>query len=201
MKKKFLNCIIIILIILSILFLVKFFQINTFLNKVQENFKITNFEFEILRTNDSNNIWSKTKYIAKDATLLIIPNEDIRIYITNNVTDHFSSIAIDEKNKIFYTSEYQTSEKLNLSGNFQSNYCFIEKVKLCFKWKIKYEKLNNLDCIVITDENNNTTYYNKKNAYIIKSDNWGEITNVKVNSVTDNDIKLPNLEKYTNKSN
>ena len=100
-------------------------------------------------------------------------------------------------NKTVNKTVLQNSEYISLSGNLKQNYSFIEKIKLCFNWKIGYQQYNEVDCIVITDENNNITYYNKENAYLVKNNNFGEVKNIKLNSVTENDVALPNLEEYS----
>lgn len=197
MKRKIIICLLIsIIIILFSLFLIKFITINSFLKKVSNNFNITNYQFELIKNNENINPTSH-RYLKKDSTLLIIPNDKVRIYMINNGNNSVLGLTIDEINKTVNKTVLQNSEYLSLSGNLKQNYSFIEKIKMCFNWKISYEKINEIDCIVITDENNNVTYYNKENAYLVKNNNFGEVKNMQLNSVTENDVALPNLDEYT----
>ena len=197
MKRKIIICILIsIIIILFSLFLIKFTTINSFLKKVSNNFNITNYQFELIKNNENINPTSH-RYLKKDSTLLIIPNDKVKIYMINNENNSVLGLTINETNKTVNKTVLQNSEYLSLSGNLKQNYSFIEKIKMCFNWKISYEKINEIDCIVITDENNNITYYNKENAYLVKNNNFGEVKNIQLNSVTENDIALPNLDEYT----
>lgn len=197
MKRKILICIIILLIlIVLILFLVKFITINTFLKKVNKNFSITNFQYELVKEYE-NNTSTNYKYFKLDSTLLIIPNENVKIFMNYDGNNSVSELTIDEKNKVISRTIVENPEYFTLSGNLKPNYSFIEKVKMCFNWKIDYEEVNGIDCIVITDENNNITYYNRENAYMVKNENIGEIINIQINSVTEEDMALPNLEGYT----
>lgn len=197
MVKKFFVCIIIILlIIMATLFLVRFITINNFLKKVNENFSITNFQYELVKE-DENNTLTNYKYLKLDSTLLIIPNENIKIFMNYDGNNSVSELTIDEKNKVVNRTTVQNPEYFTLSGNLKPNYSFIEKVKMCFNWKIDYEEVNGIDCIVITDENNNITYYNRENAYMVKNENIGEVINIQINSVTEEDMALPNLGGYT----
>ncbi len=195
MKRKIIICLLIsIIIILFSLFLIKFTTINSFLKKVSNNFNITNYQFELIKNNINP---TSHRYLKKDSTLLIIPNDKVRIYIINNGNNSVLGLTINETNKTVNKTVLQNSEYLSLSGNLKPDYSFIEKIKMCFNWKISYEKINEIDCIVITDENNNVTYYNKENAYLVKNNDFGEVKNIQLNSVTENDVALPNLDEYT----
>ena len=202
MKKKIIIYVVILIIAIIIsIILVKFIRINNFLNKVHKNYGINNFRYEVITNNEEGSALTKVKYLRLNSNYLIISNSALKIYVTD-MGDYFSSIEINEEDKtfnkvqIYKENDEKDKEYFTLFGDLKSTYSFFEKVQLCFKWKIKYEKINGNDCIAITDSDNNVTYYDKEKAYVIKK--WEkEFTNIQVNSVEKKDIEIPDLKDYT----
>lgn len=196
-KKVLISIAILIVLIPIIMFLIKFSRINIFLNKVHKNFEISNFQFDSVRLDENNNILGTYKYLKNNSTLLIIPNENVKVYSMDKDGTTLGLI-IDEKNKIFYKNEVTYDNYFSLSGELKKDYSLLEKIKLCFKWKLKNEEIDGIKCIVIT-EDNITTYYDVENAYLLGKIGEFKIDNIKINTVTENDVAVPNLEGYAEK--
>ncbi len=196
-KKVLISIAILIVLIPIIMFLIKFSRINIFLNKVHKNFEISNFQFDSVRLDENNNILGTYKYLKNNSTLLIIPNENVKVYSMDKDGTNLGLI-IDEKNKIFYKNEVTYDNYFSLSGELKKDYSLLEKIKLCFKWKLKNEEIDGIKCIVIT-EDNITTYYDVENAYLLGKIGEFKIDNIKINTVTENDVAVPNLEGYAEK--
>lgn len=197
-KKVLISIAILIVLMPIIMFLIKFSRINIFLNKVHKNFEISNFQFDSVRLDENNNIIGTYKYLKNNSTLLIIPNENVKVYSMDRDGTTLG-LVIDEKNKIFYKNEVTYDKSFSLSGELKKDYSILEKIKLCFKWNLKNEEIDGIKCIVITDEDNITTYYDEKNAYLLGKIGEFKIDNININTVTENDVAVPNLEGYTKK--
>ena len=138
--------------------------------------------------------------MRKDNVALSIVEDKAKFYWIYEENNKFITYAIDDKNKTFNENEIIIENPYELlptlSGTLNPNYSFLEKIEMCFSWKIKSDYLDGTKCIVIVDNDGNINYYDAETAYLLKYEDT-KITNIQTENVTDEDILLPDFEKYT----
>ena len=129
----------------------------------------------------------KTKIIYKDTNnkTIYVFNEEVN---NNNITKTAKKI-INEQEAEIPVGTYTMIGTDN----------FWECIKFAFLVRIKEENVNNIDCYRILVSNRWEIYYNKKDFYKNKEiigNVEREIISYKENTITNEEIKLPDLKEY-----
>lgn len=215
-KKKFL------IILLIIFVIIKLFQIN-FIKKVKtniENFeKLDNSYCEQILNYQNNKIEIARivkNNLIKEITKLVYLNKEDIIFINN---DNNKEIIIDNTNKTYKVKNNKEDVKIkikNLPKNIEIPDEAIRNLKegnifaILYYLKILYiipTKYNNIDCYKIRTTRE-SLYVDKENLYPIyleytqnnsnqKKEKVTVEYNFKENTITDEDIKIPDLNNYT----
>mgnify|MGYP004617951187 CR=1 FL=1 len=198
MKKKIIPYVFIFIILILLIFiLINFFNFNKIYTKINENYKITNFHY--IRENNSN------RYdITRNNNLIILK---IFSYTDDNVIPTFTFYTNGNENYVFNETNktYNCSEQDQIGGlkflytglefnNTDLN--LMEKLKLFFNTRIKKVNQNGISCYRITKKSSNYDFYIDANNYLIVSSNNDTCKDYQLNSITSEDITMPNLEEY-----
>ncbi len=201
MKKKIivLIFIVLVLIILNILFFIKFYKVNKIISLMKVNNKKINYSYSIIINNNSC-LLKRSKNI-----IIQVLNENNSQFLNYYDFNENYVYNIIDKYRIYYKRKI---EKTDYSKNnfplyeyLTIDYSFINKLKLVFEWKIedhgndKYEITTKDNYKVIFNKNTGlaesvTNASEKKRVYYILED-------YQENSVTDEDVVLPDLSEYT----
>ena len=198
MKKNFIPYVFIFIILILLIFiLINFFNFNKIYTKINENYKITNFHY--IRENNSN------RYdITRNNNLIILK---IFSYTDDNLIHTFTFYTNGNENYVFNETNktYNCSEQDQIGGlkflytglefnNTDLN--LMEKLKLFFNTKIEKVNQNGISCYRITKKSSNYDFYIDANNYLIVSPNNNTCKDYQLNSITSEDITMPNLEEY-----
>lgn len=197
MKKKIiLYVFIFIILILLIFILINFFNFNKIYTKINENYKITNFHY--IRENNS------IRYdITRNNNLIILK---IFSYTDDNLIHTFTFYTNENENYVFNeTNKTYSCSKQDQIGGLKFLYTglefnntdlnLIEKLKLFFNTRIEKVNQNGISCYRITKKSSNDFYIDANN-YLIVSSNNDTCKDYQLNSITSEDITMPNLEEY-----
>ncbi len=108
-------------------------------------------------------------------------------YVFNETNKTYSCSKQDQIGglKFLYTGLEFNNTDLNL----------IEKLKLFFNTRIEKVNQNGISCYRITKKSSNDFYIDANN-YLIVSSNNDTCKDYQLNSITSEDITMPNLEEY-----
>ncbi len=202
MKKKIILSILVLIILLAFVFiLIKFFKFNKIYIGMNENYKITNFHY----IRESNSI----RYdITRNDNIIILKTysytDDSLIHTFTFYTNGSENYVFNETDKTYNTSEQDeigSLKSLYTSLEFDNiDLNLIEKIKMFFNTSIEKVSQNGIDCYHITRNftNNNSTYdfYIDTNNYLVVLSNNETCIDYQLNSITSEDIVMPNLEEY-----
>ena len=198
MKKKIIPYVFIFIILILLIFiLINFFNFNKIYTKINENYKITNFHY--IRENNS------IRYdITRNNNLIILK---IFSYTGDNLIPTFTFYTNGNENYVFNETNktYNCSEQDQIGGlkflytglefnNTDLN--LMEKLKLFFNTRIEKVNQNEISCYRITKKSSNYDFYIDANNYLIVSSNNDTCKDYQLNSITSEDITMPNLEEY-----
>ena len=206
MKKKVVIFVIFILIILISIFVIKFNKVNKIINLMKENSKKLNYCYVKEDRLDSE----FTVFFKRKENILIvslISNFSTYIYYYN-FNDNII-YDINSEDKVYFKRELDKFDEEVLQFPFYefltSDYSFKNKLKLVFEWKISnYDN----DRYEITTNNNYKIIFDKKSGIALSVNNINPsqrvdkiIKKFEFDSVTDEDIELPDLSEYQELSN
>lgn len=168
---------------------------------MNENYKITNFHY----IRESNSI----RYdITRNDNIIILKTysytDDSLIHTFTFYTNGSENYVFNETDKTYNTSEQDeigSLKSLYTSLEFDNiDLNLIEKIKMFFNTSIEKVSQNGIDCYHITRNftNNNSTYdfYIDTNNYLVVLSNNETCIDYQLNSITSEDIVMPNLEEY-----
>ncbi len=197
MKKKIIPYVFIFIILILLIFiLINFFNFNKIYTKINENYKITNFHY--IRENNS------IRYdITRNNNLIILK---IFSYTDDNLIHTFTFYTNGNENYVFNeTNKTYSCSKQDQIGGLKFLYTglefnntdlnLIEKLKLFFNTRIEKVNQNGISCYRITKKSSNDFYIDANN-YLIVSSNNDTCKDYQLNSITSEDITMPNLEEY-----
>ena len=204
MKKKiiFILILLLIIVVLSILSFIKFYKVNKIIDLIKANSNKQNYSYK-----EKNFLNPKILlYIAHYKNIVLYENElmnqkTLDYYdLKNKIMYHFDNI---DKNCVVRKLLY--SDKKFLEFPFYryltSDFSFKNKLRLVFDWKI--EDIEN-NCYEITTKENYKITFDKNTGIILRVRSLNPktkfdkgIENFKENSVTEEDVKLPDLTEYT----
>lgn len=197
---KIIIAIIIILFLVPCIFLVKKVStVNKILTNMAKNNEITNIQYTMKRVQTADKIveTTATQYM-KDEKVKISSLADI--YINYDGDTYF----VNEPSKEYLVGGRELTENMFLPEGILSegvyrNASFKEKIKLAINWKIEDDNINGEECYHLIIDG--VEYWvNKNNYFIIKQkDTDGTIYewyDIKVDSVTDETIALPDFSTY-----
>lgn len=202
MKKKIVLLVIIIIVVLCICYAIQFCKFNKIYNGMKNNYEINNFEYtsesatrkHIIDKKD--NVVLQKSYDKKDNNLLhifTIYYSDDKSYSFNETTKQYE--VVDFENIVENTRLYSPFVFNNPNMNF------FEKLKLAFITDISKVEKNGVECYYVktqVDNNDIDFYINCENYLLVNvPDESLDYSNYKLNSVTDEDVKMPNIEEYT----
>ena len=171
-KKSIVLIITVIILILLIFLFINFFKFNKIYNKIKENYNITNFKYSEI--NNSN--IGKNEIVRRDDTIIckVYSEENIHIFtFYYNGEDTYIFHEINKK----YTKESGNSTNEEKDG--------IESYH-----------------IVRKHENEKYEYYINSDDYLpISSDITNQYTDYEINTITNEDVKMPNIDEYEYKEN
>lgn len=205
MKKKVVIFVVFILIILISIFIIKFNKVNKIVNLIEKNSKQLNYYY------------IKEDILDNEFSMLVKRKENIVVY--NFLLNSNEYFYYDFNKRIVYDINNENKEVLKrvlinpdkeiLQFPFYefltSDYSFKNKLKLVFEWKISnYDN----DRYEITTKNNYKIIFDKKSGIALSVININPdervdrvIKEFEFDSVTDEDIELPNLSEYQDVSN
>ena len=207
MFKRILNLILVIMFIallITVMIVSRNMMIfNRYTKKTAEYEQLTNFYAKYEDSYGTREIWRKdnvglTKDVSENGTSIMYVTDTESWTIsdttgedgTQTKTAEKSNISDDEV-KAFLPSIDTTS--LNIEEGF------LGKLKAVFSIKISTEDINGILCYKFDLGQNNIIYVNTTDFMKIKGTEDGETTELKeyeLNSVEDEDVKMPNLEGY-----
>lgn len=205
MHKKSIVLIITVIILILLIFLsINFFKFNKIYNKIKENYNITNFKYSEI--NNSN--IGKNEIVRRDDTIIckVYSEENIHIFtFYYNGEDTYIFHEINKK----YTKESGNSingnkylyKKLEFS---EDDLGFLGKLKMFISTKISNEEKDGIESyhIVRKHENEKYEYYINSDDYLpISSDITSQYTDYEINTITNEDVKMPNIDEYEYKEN
>ncbi len=206
MKKKivFILTLILLLVIvvLSILFFIKFYKVNKIIDLMKINLNKQNYSYfekdfnenvNIVFINHIENITTYENQISIQKNLDYYNFNSKMVYHINNISKTYIIRKISDSDNRYL--EFPFYNYLTLDFSFKN------KLKLVFDWKIKDTKNN---CYEITTKDNYKITFDKNNGLVLRvksleeGDKFEEgIEDFKENSVTEEDVKLPDLTEYT----
>lgn len=206
MKKKivFILTLILLLIIvvLSALFFIKFYKVNKIINLMKVNSNKQNYSYK-----ERNYINSKISFYILHYKTTVKCKEETLNHNTINYYDLKNNIIyyFDNTEKSYLIRKLVDSNKEFLEFPFYryltSDFSFKNKLKLVFDWKIK--DIEN-DCYEITTKENYKVIFDKNIGIVLRVISLNQetkfdkgIEDFKENSVTEEDVKLPDLTEYT----
>ena len=198
MKKKIIIIVVIIIVILIILFSIKFYKINKIINLIEENNKKLNYSYideDILENNFSR------LFKHKGNILINITCEDVNDYIYYDLKSKIV-YNIDNENKVYYKRTIDINDELKFPFYefLTSDHSLKNKLKLVFEWKLtNYDN----DRYEITTKDNYKIIFDKNTGIALRVTNMNPdkrtdkvVKDFEYNSVTDDDVKLPDLSEY-----
>lgn len=212
-KLKFGLIILLILIIiafaLGIIAVYRFALIQSIFKKVDENIAINNYYLKTIFTDGNNS--SETEAFYREGIGKCITSNNLYSWVKGK-----NAYLVDEENKKAYILDINNEKDITLVSNdmFSSvisgyNKNIFQKFLIAcnLKTSIKSVKLDGLACYMITTTENNiikTVWIDKENKNPVKAElgNKNEslltyIYELKFNSTSIEDVKLPNLRDYT----
>ena len=204
MKKKiiFILTLILLVVVFSTLFFIKFYKVNKIIDLMKVN------------SNKQNYSYFEKDYVEKINISFIKRAKDIILHrdltINKNILNYYNfyekeTYIFDEDNnsyllrKILYTEE--SFFKFPFYNYLTSDFSFKNKLRLVFDWKI--EDIEN-NCYEITTKENYKITFDKNTGIILRVRSLNPktkfdkgIEDFKENSVTEEDVKLPDLTEYT----
>lgn len=205
MKKKLVVFVVFILIILISIFIIKFNKVNKIVNLIEKNSKQSNYYYiKEDRLDNEFAMFFKRKENVIISGFLFNPNNYFYYDFKNEILYNFNV-----ENKEYFKREMDISESKILQFPFYefltSDYSFKNKLKLVFEWKISnYDN----DRYEITTNNNYKIIFDKKSGIALSVNNINPsqkvdkiIKEFEFDSVTDEDIELPDLSEYQDVSN
>lgn len=192
--KYFALILIAIIVVLIILFVSKYYKVNRIINLMkynQENIDNYSYNIDNIDYKRNKDIFMY-KYIANNNNFCFYYDRDKDV-----------GYIIDDKNKTYYDNDGFLKYLYDMPGYkyLTLDFSFKNKLKLVFDWKIDnytndtYEITTKDNCKVIVDKE---TGYVLKMSKLSKSEFMEDIIRTfEVNSVTDKDVELPNLDEYT----
>lgn len=205
MKKKVVIFVVFILIILMIIFIIKFNKVNKIVNLIEENSKKLNYYYineDVLDNNFS--IFVKRNGNVVVSNFLLNPNSYFYYNFDKNIV-----YKINNENKVYLIRDLDKFDEQVLQFPFYKfltfDYSLKNKLKLVFEWKISnYDN----DRYEITTKNNYKIIFDKKSGIALSAININPdervdqvIKEFEFDSVTDEDIELPDLSEYQEISN
>lgn len=200
-KKIIIGLLVLIILLLIIIFTINFLKFNKIYVGMNENYKITNFHY--IRESDSiryditrnDNIIVLKTYSYTDSSL---------IHTFTFYTNGSENYVFNETDKIYNISEqdeFGSLKFLYTSLEFDSaDLILVEKIKMFFNTSIENENQNDTNCYHITKKftNNNLTYdfYIDTNNYLVVLSNNETCGDYQLNSITSENVAMPNLEEY-----
>ena len=175
---------------------ITYIYFNKIYTKINENYKITNFHY--IRENNS------IRYdITRNNNLIILK---IFSYTDDNLIHTFTFYTNGNENYVFNeTNKTYSCSKQDQIGGLKFLYTglefnntdlnLIEKLKLFFNTRIEKVNQNGISCYRITKKSSNDFYIDANN-YLIVSSNNDTCKDYQLNSITSEDITMPNLEEY-----
>lgn len=207
MFKRILNLILVIMFIallITVMIVSRNMMIfNRYTKKTAEYEQLTNFYAKYEDSYGTREIWRKdnvglTKDISENGTSIMYVTDTESWTISDTIGEDGTQIKTAEKSNIsedeikaFLPSIDTTS--LNIEEGF------LGKLKAVFSIKISTEDVNGTLCYKFDLGQNNTIYVNTTDFMKIKGTEDGEtieLKEYKLNSVEDEDVKMPNLEGY-----
>ena len=185
---------ILILIICIILFIIKFNKVNRIIELMAKNSEIDNYYFE-----DEEMVKERYKNIVK----ISFGNYENSYYYYD--FNNMKCYIVDENNNYYFETDISEIDKeildFPLYSSFTRDYSLKNKLKLVFDLKIKNYDEN---CYEIITKENRKIIFDKNSGYILKSEKINSedsdnknFVNISVNTVSIDDVKIPNLEIYS----
>ena len=198
MKKKFIPYVFIFIILILLIFiLINFFNFNKIYKKISENYKITNFHY--IRENNSLR-YDTTRNDNLSILKIFSYTNDKLIHTFTFYTNGNENYVFNETNKTYSRSDHdQIGDLRFLYTGLEFNNTdlnLIEKLKLFFNTRIEKVNQNGISCYHITEKSLNYDFYIDTNNYLIISSNNDTCKDYQLNSITSEDITMPNLEEY-----
>lgn len=200
-KKKIINIVLIIVLIIACIFLFdlgrKVFILSKYSDKCKEYSKITNF---YKKTNPEDDVttefWRKDnlgflKRTSKDDIKMIYYGKDYNWIIVDNK---------DEKTAVKMIKDGAGIETQTLPTETLSMGNLWDKIRIAFISKISTEKLNDVECYKINVNKEWQIFVNKNDLLVMREINGSTDTGIieyKINEVRDEDVLMPNLAGYT----
>lgn len=202
--------VIVILLILVILFSIKFCTVNSILNNMAENNNLSNLHITKNSRNSlteaENDVETIVDIYLKDDNRLFVMN-GIKWYVNYNDTAY---IVIDEEKSVL-ENKYAKDYGRNVFESFINDFDEIslkDKLKYCIDWKISNVEIENVKYYYIEKENNQywvnkDTFFIEKEIIVTSQTEHSEETityvetKIEQNTVTDEQMKLPDFSEYT----
>ena len=207
MFKRILNLILVIMFIallITVMIVSRNMMIfDRYTKKTAEYEQLTNFYAKYEDSYGTREIWRKdnvglTKDVSENGTSIMYVTDTESWTISDTTGEDGTQIKTAEKSNI---SEDEVKAFLpsidTTSLNIEEG--FIGKLKAVFSIKISTENVNGTLCYKFDFGQNNTIYVNTTDFMKIKGTEDGEtieLKEYKLNSVEDEDVKMPNLEGY-----
>ena len=200
-KKIIIGLLVLIILLLIIIFTINFLKFNKIYVGMNENYKIANFHY--IRESDS------IRYdITRNDNIIVLKTysytDDSLIHTFTFYTNGSENYVFNETDKTYSTSEQDEIGSLKFlytSLEFDSaDLNLVEKIKMFFNTNIEEGNQNDTNCYHITRKftNNNSTYdfYIDTNNYLVVLSNNETCRDYQLNSITAEDVAMPNLEEY-----
>lgn len=188
--------ILVVILMLGIYFIRRVCIVNTILNNMAKNLEITNIQYSGKNLTNENLKSEATQYTKDEKVKITADSMDI--YLNYDGKAYF----VNEENKEYLQIVNETMDlpDKSLSKDVYKEASFMEKIKLAVNWKIENDEVNGEKCYhLIIDDNE---YWVSKDKYFIikqkdSAGNIEEYKNIKVDSVTDEMMKLPDFSNYS----
>lgn len=207
MVKRILNLILVIMFIAFFVFLMIVIRnmsiIDRYTKKTAEYEQLTNFYAKYEDNYGTREIWRKdniglTKDTLENGTSIMYVNETESWNISDTTAEDGTQTKTAEKSNISEDERQSFLPAIDTTSlNIEEG--FIGKLKAVFKIKISTEDVNGTLCYKFDIDENNTIYVNTTDFIKMKGTEDGETTELKeykLNSVEDEDVKMPSLEGY-----
>ena len=201
MRKKFILIISIILLILVCVIVAKFIQFNNIYNHMKENYKITNFEVIIYGKNAYKAILTRKDNVIKYKTYSKDKN-NIKHTFTF-YTDGNTNYVFNENDNTYNILEEDfigSSKNLYSVVEFQDEkLTFFEKFKKSLETEISKAEKNGKECYRIIqkyEDDGHVEFYIDSETYLLVYSSEVTFENYKLNSITEYDVQMPDVNNY-----